>query len=268
MKLSCTNPRLIFADKENHVNAIQVPCGKCHACLRKRSLDWTTRCVFESRSYGADNCCFVTLTYNPDSLPKDGLCKRHLQNWLKVLRGYLYPAKLRFYACGEYGTHGKRPHYHVILFGVSKDTMDFMVLSKNAFWRFGFVSVGFATERSIAYTAGYCNKSYSWPKGKTPIFRVMSRRPGLGLRYFEENRDEIMRTTSVLPRYLDNKLFVDGSVEQLAHKQSRSSFLDRQFKADSDQAFIEGKNVYRYRREQNWQRELDFRSWLRNGGKL
>lgn len=256
MKLTCHHPILIWEDPDNHKGAIQVPCGKCLACRRKRSLDWTTRCVFESRTCGSDNCCFVTLTYA--CAPDNGLVKSHLQSYLKRIRSRFAPRRIRFFACGEYGSIGKRPHYHLILFGVSKDDM----LSHDDAWPYGFVSIGYATEQSIAYTCGYCNKLEQWPDGATPCFRLMSRKPGLGLQYFLSNRDDIIRLYHVLPRYLDDKLYQDDDL-RLAHKEFRRSYFLKKYHEDIKCARELGyPNVLSYQRQFRWQLEQDFRSYL------
>lgn len=260
MKLTCHHPILIWEDADNHKGAIQVPCGKCLACRRKRALDWTTRCVFESRTFGADNCCFVTLTY---AVAPDGLVKSHLQAYLKRIRARFTGRRIRFFACGEYGSIGRRPHYHLILFGVSRDDM----LPHDSAWPFGFVSLGYATEQSIAYTCGYCNKLEKWPEGKTPCFRLMSRKPGLGLEYFLSNKSEIVRLYDLLPRYLDDRLYVDDDARE-AHKDFRRSYLERQYHADIKKARELGyANVLSYHRQMCWQAEQDFKAYLslRNG---
>lgn len=46
---------------------IQVPCGKCIACLRARQNAFASRCIEESNKRGS--FCFVTLTYREDCLP-------------------------------------------------------------------------------------------------------------------------------------------------------------------------------------------------------
>ena len=61
--------------------------------------------------------CFITLTYNNNNLPKyKSLVKKELQDFFKRLRKK-YGEGIRYYACGEYGPKGKRPHYHAIIFG-------------------------------------------------------------------------------------------------------------------------------------------------------
>jgi hypothetical protein len=68
---------------------------------------------------------FVTLTYNTDHVPISNngfktLRKSDLQSFIKRLRkAHQGSEKISYYACGEYGTLNKRPHYHLILFGAS-----------------------------------------------------------------------------------------------------------------------------------------------------
>ena len=73
--------------------------------------------------------CFLTLTYDDDNLPwvyhEDNdlwiptLVKSHLQKWIASVRYHVKwnTSPIRYFAAGEYGSKGGRPHYHVILFG-------------------------------------------------------------------------------------------------------------------------------------------------------
>lgn len=61
---------------------------------------------------------FLTLTYNNENLPKHGVFKEEVQLFLKRLRISLdrlhYKHNLRYFACAEYGSKSKRPHYHML----------------------------------------------------------------------------------------------------------------------------------------------------------
>ena len=64
---------------------LTIPCGQCVGCRLERSRQWAVRCVHEA-SLHEDNC-FITLTYNNESLPEDGsLNKKHFQDFMKRLR--------------------------------------------------------------------------------------------------------------------------------------------------------------------------------------
>lgn len=256
MKLNCLHPIPIFpSDDVHHLHGMFVPCGKCYACRRKQSLDWCTRCVFEARGVGFDNCSFLTLTYDDLSLPSCGVLKRHLQLFFKRLRKR--GLRFRYYACGEYGKRTHRPHYHAILFGVNTDILRTVV---DSCWSYGGVFVGYASESSVAYTTGYCNKSYSWPLGQNPIFRLVSRRPGLGLDYFWEHRDTLIVREMNYPRYFQTKEYEIFPELKDSRKVASERYYRDHFKEMSLKGSVSGKNGYRYERELNFQRYLDFRA--------
>ena len=115
---------------------MDVPCGQCLGCRLDRSRQWAIRCIHEAQMFGNKNV-FVTLTYRPADLPKDGtLDYCHFQLFMKRLRKKMVPKcpfpvgsperdewleknEIRFYMCGEYGDENWRPHYHAILLIVS-----------------------------------------------------------------------------------------------------------------------------------------------------
>lgn len=156
------------------------PCGSCIPCRVQKLRLWTSRLTLESFNHG--DSCFVTLTYNEEHCPKDySLNPEHTRLFINRLRKSIYPRKFRYYYVGEYGEDLQRPHYHLILFGIS--ILEHELLEKN--WGMGFVSVGDVNETTIRYTLGYCMKKLSNkddPRlaGRYPEFSRMSRRPGIG----------------------------------------------------------------------------------------
>lgn len=161
-------------------------CGKCMPCRIDRRNLWTTRILMEMQSYAEDECLFVTLTYDDEHLPSDGsLRPDDLQLYFKRLRKAIAPARLRYYAVGEYGSKYERPHYHVILFGVR----DAKRVGES--WKEGLVHVGTVTQQSAAYVAGYVTNFRTGVtdvekarlRGREPEFARMSLRPyGIGAR--------------------------------------------------------------------------------------
>jgi len=162
-----------------------VPCGKCNFCLMSRRADWTFRISQEAKLHVLQD--FVTLTYDDDHLPflmEDGstvvgvdkvigsvgltfqasLMKSDLQNFMKRLRKLVSPAKLRYYAVGEYGTRGGRPHYHIILFGLPKHVDLAQV------WGNGHVRRDHVSPASIHYVTKYHVNRYGDSAGREPPF--------------------------------------------------------------------------------------------------
>lgn len=139
-----------------------VPCGHCLACRIRRRSEWTLRMLLESSYW--DAVSFLTLTYDDEHLPGqmvdvDGmpvlmptLVKRDVQLFTKRLRKALDGRRIKFFACGEYGDHTHRPHYHMILFGVHPLT-DYAAVCDS--WHSGFTMLKPVQDGGFAYVAGY-----------------------------------------------------------------------------------------------------------------
>lgn len=194
------------------------PCGKCGGCLSSRSSSWSIRLAHELKSH--DQSAFITLTYAVDV---GSVSKQDAQLFLKRLRFYLEPKRIRYYLVSEYGDKSKRPHYHAIIFGhdFSKDPGAHQVrqglftskLLEKA-WGKGHVSSGTVTEASIRYVTNYILGKEGTPPGCERTFALMSRKPGLGSAWFDRHTNETYRTDTVVvsgfertpPRYYDNRL--------------------------------------------------------------
>lgn len=173
--------------------AYTVSCGRCLQCLQQQANEWALRIMDEASCH--EKNCFLTLTFNDENLAEDGSLHRcDIQNFVKRLRKYLSPLKVRVFYCGEYGKKRLRPHYHICVFGWFPDDAYFFekdkkgcVLYRSAtvekLWPFGFSSVGLLTYDSARYVAKYMNK-WQFPKHKpndlVPPFIGMSNRPGIG----------------------------------------------------------------------------------------
>lgn len=268
-----------LCERHGKENIIPLPCGKCSGCIESRSKSWAIRCVCEASLYKEN--CFLTLTYNDKCLPK-GLCKSDLQSFIRRLRK-AYPYKgIRYFGCGEYGEHTHRPHYHLIVFGLFPDDAKVECETKNhdffyssmklqSLWKFGFISVGECSYASCAYVARYCMKKMANPDSRE--FTIMSLKPGIGARYFEQHKDYIYKYDAIFgdfgryfrhrpSRYFD-KLFerCDPSCFQhlkdhrisSAYSQVISDMLDHGFKYYEDQlrfkAEIKDKQFARLKRK-------------------
>lgn len=96
-----------------------VPCGQCECCQFKKQNSLSQRLLFQHQQE-KESTLFVTLTYNSDHLPVDGVSIRDCQLFKKRLNKYMstyYPGtKLKYSIFSEYGLGG-RPHYHLFIFG-------------------------------------------------------------------------------------------------------------------------------------------------------
>lgn len=228
-------PGLVASGLKEWSEGLAFGCGQCLACRINRRRVWTARLVLES--YLHEKACFVTLTYRDDDLVYNEnyiptLCKRDLQLFLKRLRKHFSERKIRYYACGEYGTRSLRPHYHLVLFGIAPEELDetFMLYDGKSprslllnLWTFGLVHVGECSRHSIQYVAGYVTKKYTKKgDGLQKEFSLMSLKPGIGAGALDAIRSAIDGTgtecamvrfegkTWPLGRYLLQKMYPDG----------------------------------------------------------
>lgn len=147
----------------------EVGCGRCEICRTERSKSWSVKAECEGRCW--KNKTFLTLTYNPESLPKDRrLNRKDLQKFWKRLRYHLdkhtknepngkFPGlvrellptnilestfgwnskrknkkPIRYINCGEYGPKTKRPHYHAVVFNFKPDDLRRFSKDRRGYW--------------------------------------------------------------------------------------------------------------------------------------
>lgn len=219
---------------------IAVPCGKCPPCRSRRSTGWAFRMIQQQK---VSNTSFmVTLTYNSDFIPitQNGyrtIDKTHLQDYFKRLRkhssikNYGY-GKISYYACGEYGTNTKRPHYHVLLYNAHPDNIA-------AAWKLGGKEIGSIhiaplNMATIQYAFKYLQKAPTVGKSKQDDrnreFQLFSK--GLGSSYLTPAMvawhkadlkgrfycPDLEGKKVAMPRYYKEKLLlhaVEGDLEEL-----------------------------------------------------
>lgn len=236
---------------------LSLPCGQCVGCRLERSRQWAIRCMHEKQMHAENS--FVTLTYDPAHLPPGGsLVKRDLQLFMKRLRKRRGDG-IRFYACGEYGELSRRPHYHLILFNCDFADKRFYKFAKRGerlytsqevreLWPLGHNVIGNVDFDSCAYVARYIMKKVTGPRAEDfymwtdadgvihqviPEFTVMSRRPGIGLDWFDKYGEHAYEWDSVImngreirpPRYYDVKydLVHAAALADLKRKRRRAA---------------------------------------------
>lgn len=186
-------------------------CGQCLPCRFDKARIWTHRIMLEA--YQHKENCFLTLTYKDDE--KINLDPEDLKNFLKRLRKDVYPHKIRYYAVGEYGDIGGRPHYHLALFGFPTCTRGKTKPPRRAgdtrpwsccpvcdrvsrVWNLGHVDLARIEPASARYIAGYVIKKMNRPdhpdlEGRFPEFARMSLRPGIGADAMHEVASVLMQ---------------------------------------------------------------------------
>ena len=219
-----------------HDNLLLLPCGCCAGCKISHQREWAVRCTLEA-GYYKDNC-MVTLTYSDDRRPKK-LIKRDLQWFIKKMRNR--GIKFRYFACGEYGSKNHNCHFHIIMFGYWPEDAKYEFCSGtghpvysskfiSGVWNNGFVSVSEMGPGTAAYVAGYVDKKIGQDE-----FVLMSKRPGIGERYFREHLfdmfayDNLVGSFGIskIPRYgekIADQMWYD--IEDLKAKRKKTSNLN------------------------------------------
>ena len=280
--MGCNKPLFGWLSKENNGFTqkyseaypdfrMQVPCGQCMGCRISKTSAWATRIMHEAQTHPYNS--FITLTYNDENLPKKGdylktvkskkisvqtdnsLEVVHLQQFIKKLRKYCAPSKLRYYACGEYGNekpkdwyihnYGRpfgRPHFHCIIFNYWPEDLTLMETTNygnlytseklTKIWNKGFTTVGSCTFESAAYTAAYVTKKITGDLaathyGKcTPEFGVMSRKPGIAREWYNQYKSQTWGNNSVIIR---------------GHEVAPPQYYKKQLKEEDPILFLEKK---------------------------
>lgn len=236
---------------------IEVPCGQCLGCRLERSRQWAIRCMHEA-SLHADNC-FITLTYNDDNLPEGStLIKSDFQKFIKRLRKN-HGVKIRYFACGEYGSEFARPHYHACIFGYKfPDTKPFKKLHGGHFlytseslaklWTKGYSSIGAVNFETAAYVARYVTKKINgkldeatahyenydpetgeWFNTRLKEYINMSLKPAVGKGWIEKFYDDVYPRDEIIvrgkklkpPKYYDKIFDLIDPNEMVKLKRSR-----------------------------------------------
>lgn len=162
------------SDALHPVQEQPIPLGICTHCRLSHSRNWGLRVALESKLYL--NNSFLTLTYNPSSLPTYSFLDYTAPVlFMKRLREK-YGSGIRSFGCAEYGEKYSRPHYHICLlnhefsdkkiagtskanYGINKRE-NYVYESKELqdLWPYGNCIIGDLTLESASYVARYCTK--------------------------------------------------------------------------------------------------------------
>lgn len=252
--MPCDSPVFIKLEHPRYsgnqpIYSVNVACGKCQPCLKRRVNQWAFRLIQEDKR--SSSAYFITLTYDQEHVPLTSRCNMtldrrtiktkkgkirtvsHLQDFFKRLRYYhekdgIYLSEIKrnnkierrpikYYACGEYGGLFGRPHYHAIIFNAFPDTFE-------KAWTFGNIQFREADVPSIFYTLKYMDKKeskqWSYDEEVIPEFSLKSK--GLGDNYITA---ETLRHHS---SDLDNNYVMSGD-----HKIALPRFYNKKFWPDT-----------------------------------
>lgn len=265
----------------------EIPCGHCIECYLNYSMQWANRCMLELTNYEPCECWFLTLTYDNEHIPyidaasdviSGTLLKDDLQKFWKRLRQFVErdigeKSRLRYFACGEYGSTTLRPHYHAILYGFPWVDLQSWSMSKSGFplfrspllesiWKNGIVTVSPVSWNTCAYTARYVLKkadksidqSFYDINGLTPEYVTMSRRPGIGKEYFDLHKDQIYKFDEIIlklddggkiikpPKYYDSLFEAEdpSAYEEIKERRQEKAQATKMWKlSHTDKEYLE-----------------------------
>ena len=212
-KLCPTGTKSISYKGVTYNNPVNVPCGKCIECRLDYSRSWAFRMICELQYH--ETASFITLTYDDNHVPLTdnlhmSLRKDDFQKFMKRLRKRLPDSQLMYYACGEYGGHTFRPHYHMILFGFYPEDAEFYKVNKfgdvmvtseflSDVWGNGYVVIGEVNQKTCGYVSRYCTKKQTGYSAYSTYdvlgierpFSFSSKRPAIGRRWIDDHIDEV-----------------------------------------------------------------------------
>lgn len=179
--MGCTKPITV---KNSNGDEVKVPCGKCLMCRLRKAKDWAIKLNKEAKY--VKEACMITYTFDSNMLENDERCKKlggnlsfvtkienskhYMQKFIKRLRKKYPDKNLYYYNIGEYGEINKRPHYHMILFGMNfHETRKEAWTSKSGhpqyvdetltyLWGAGRVTIQDLNSKNIVYVAQYTLK--------------------------------------------------------------------------------------------------------------
>ena len=138
--MKCINP--IFT------NVGMFRCGKCLACNATKVDERLKRMNQETKE--AKQTLFITLTYDDEHVPNNGVNKDDLKTFIKELKKNW---KCKYIGIGEYGGRNKRPHYHLITW--LKTVMTTPSRTIEQWWTKGISSVVNVNDKQCNYIAKY-----------------------------------------------------------------------------------------------------------------
>lgn len=222
-----------------------VPCGQCTECRLNKAREMANRIYLEMLT--TDNVWAVTLTYDEANLPYGNevigqygelmqyptLKSDDVTAFNKALRQYFDLERghqgIMFYVAGEYGPDHGRPHYHFIYFNLPLLAKDMRLCKEKTqtgedmfesdiltnIWHRGRVRINAVSWRYACYCARYIMKKQLGKGaekykilGIEPEFTRCSKRPGIGKKYFELHKDELLRTGEILIRQGEKSVHV------------------------------------------------------------
>ena len=188
-------------------------------------------------------------------VPKNPYCKKYFKELYDKFKEL---HQIRYFQCGEYGDNFGRAHHHILLFNIKFPDEKLWRIHKKLgvkyyrsnilekLWPWGHSEIGAVNFESAAYVARYVTKKITGKQAekhyenidietgeitqRKPEYITMSRRPGIGRKYYEEygkeiyNHDKCVIREGLLtkpPKYYDSLFDAQNPEDFLLLKEKR-----------------------------------------------
>lgn len=259
--------------KYGKVKLIPINCNCCDQCRLAHANEWVTRILCEYKTAGQKGCK-IDLTYNRENVPDEYVLKiSDYQNWIKRLRMHLQRHDpeykgFTYYIGGEYGPSKGRPHYHIIIIGWEPSDQYFWKLSNTGYemyrsdtiektWKKGYCTIEPLTAETVSYATRYTHKKSGKEKENKGIPEFQRQSQNIGLKYWEENKEEIINDTGIwlktkdkaklvkIPRYFRKKWQEENPLQYemfIDWEMSRNEKLEREEMSKTDKTRLDYMN--------------------------
>lgn len=205
--MSCINKYdFSYFDRIGQKHTLSVDCGHCVNCMIKKqsALEFLAKKELLSKYLNNQGASFVTLTYDDTHLPKNELGlvtlkRRDVQLFIKKMRRNMeYHNKkipFKYIYCGELGSEGARPHYHIIFIGLTEYQVKQYT---KKLWDKGLCDIGVLAQGGIRYVLKYMTKALPPKDVKELRENLNVQNPfvyhsvGLGKEWILQNMDKIV----------------------------------------------------------------------------
>lgn len=265
----CTDERLRYIDIE---------CGECYECRKKRAREWKIRMSEEMRH--SPSAIFFTGTFTDERIEQ--LCKKYSINKdnvneiaTKEVRLFLERIRqtnrekksIKHWIVTEKGhTNTRRIHIHGIFWGKNKATLSYLL---NKLWTAGYSYQGtYVNDKTVNYIVKYMTKTDL----DNPTFKgIVLASPGIGKKYLEridvkrnkykewksewDKTDETYRfrngQKSILPKYYKEKIYTEDERQILWIEKMKEGYqyvMGEKFKVTNEKEEAEFEKVKNYYR--------------------
>lgn len=218
----------ILKPRDDRLKYIEVPCGHCLECKRKKKIEWSIRLGEEIKRN--PNPKFVTLTFTEEALKKlsedinsgecNGIAIRAVRLFLERWRKK-YKKSVKHWLITELGStkHSERIHLHGLLW----TDLDFKQITE--IWQYGIVWCGkYVNQKTINYITKYMLKVDDEHQNYQP--KILCSK-GIGnykeitsRNVFNGEDTNLMYTfrngkQRILPKYYRDKIFDEDQKEEL-----------------------------------------------------